>query len=552
MKVTVSGPKLEKRVLDIPKDTRAEDILALVKDEMKHPIYLCILDNCYRALTHVVYHDCNIEFLDIRSQAAWVAYQNSLMLLFIKSVHDVLGKKAQVAVKNSLNKGLYIRINKDISDKELKKIDDRMRELVEKDLPIKKEYISKSRAINLASDLKQKETYNLLRTLPSLENVEIYSLDDEQQIFYSLMIPSTSYLKYFELRRYQKGFLLRYPHQNEPTKIPEYSDDVLLYNGFKQSSSWGKLMNVNYVSDLNQKILDGKMNDLYLLQEALHEKRVAEVADEITKENKRLVLICGPSSSGKTTFANRLCIQLQVNGKKTLCLGTDDYFVERDQTPLDKNGEKDYESIKAVDTKLFIQNMEDLLSGKLVDLPIFDFIDGTKRFGQRKTKISEEEIIVVEGIHALNQELTAGINESEKFKIYISPFSPICIDRHNRIPFTDARMIRRLVRDYQFRGRSAKVTINDWPKVRAGEDNNIFPYINEAEVFFNSNCIYEFAVLKKYAEPLLNQITRDEKEYAEAQRMLGYLRFIGSATDDTKINQNSIIREFIGGSSIVK
>ena len=552
MKVTVSGPKLSKRVLEIEKDTRAEDILALVKDEMPHPIYLCTLDNCYRALTHVVYHDCTIEFHDIRTQIAWVAYQNSLMLLFIKAIHDVLGKRTQVSVKNSLNKGLYIRISKNISDNDLNIIDQRMRELVEQDLPIKKEYISKTRAITLASTLKQKETYNLLKTLPSLENVEIYSLDDEQQIFYSLMIPSTGYLKYFELRRYQKGFLLRYPHQSEPEKIPEYKDDVLLYNGFKQSSSWGKLMNVNYISDLNKKILDDKMNDLYLLQEALHEKRIAEIADMITKENKRLVLICGPSSSGKTTFANRLCIQLQVNGKSTLCMGTDDYFVEREQTPLDKNGEKDYESIKAVDTDLFISNMEDLLAGKTVDLPTFDFIEGTKRYGLKKTKIDEDAIIVVEGIHALNQILTNGIPDTEKFKIYISPFSPTCIDRHNRIPFTDARMIRRLVRDYQFRGRSAKVTINDWPKVRAGEDENIFPFLNEADVFFNSNCIYEFAVLKKYAEPLLNQITREEKEYAEAQRILSYLRFIGSVNDDSKINQNSIIREFIGGSSIVK
>ena len=271
----------------------------------------------------------------------------------------------------------------------------------------------------------------------------------------------------------------------------------------------------------------------------------------ITRRKKRIVLIAGPSSSGKTTFARRLCIQLKVNGLNPLYLGTDDYFVERTNTPLDEYGEHDYENLGAVDIELFNSNMNDLLAGREVDLPEFDFMEGKKTFGKRITKIKQTQPIVIEGIHALNGDLTPYIDDGEKFRIYISPFTQLNIDRHNRIPTTDARMLRRLVRDYQYRGHSAQSTISSWPKVRAGEDKNIFPYNDQADVLFNSVHIYELAVLKKYAEPLLKDIKEDEPEYSEAVRMLKFLRFFRTIEDDSIIVNNSIIREFIGGSIFV-
>ena len=358
-------------------------------------------------------------------------------------------------------------------------------------------------------------------------------------------------MQYFELKNYKNGLLLRFPHQSNPLIIPEFEEQNVLYKAFSEVNRWGQLTNTNYVVDLNEQILTMGLKELYLMQEALHEKKISDIADEILKSKKRVVLICGPSSSGKTSFANRLSIQLKVNGLSTLCLGTDDYFVNRDQTPLDENGQKDYESIKAVDIKLFTSDIQKLLNGQEVDLPYFDFTKGEKIFGDKITKIDKKHVLIIEGIHALNEKLTEGISENEKFKIYISPFSPISIDHHNRIPTTDCRMLRRMVRDYQFRNRSVKQTIAEWPKVRAGEEKNIFPYADQAEVFFNSNCIYEFAVLKKYAEPLLREVKPDEEEYAEAQRMLSFLRFFDVATDDDKIVNNSIIREFIGGSILV-
>jgi uridine kinase len=287
------------------------------------------------------------------------------------------------------------------------------------------------------------------------------------------------------------------------------------------------------------------------ISEALHEKKTAEIADMITTQKKRIVLIAGPSSSGKTTFAKRLCVQLRVNGTLPLYLSTDDYFVERGMTPLDENGEPDFEGIGAIDVPLFNEHMNKLLNGEEVDIPTFDFMNGTKVFGKRISRITEDHLMVIEGIHALNNAMTPAIPVEEKFKIYISPFTQLNIDDHNRIPVTDGRMLRRMVRDKQFRGHSAQHTIASWHKVRAGENKNIFPFSNEADVFFNSAHIYELAVLKKYAGPLLDAIKPDEPEYCEAVRMSKFLRFFETIEDDSIIVNNSIMREFIGGSAFV-
>ena len=481
---------------------------------------------------------------------AWLVYQNSLILLYEKAVFDILGN-VQVNVSNSLNKGLYTTIKGNITAEDIKRIEKRMRELVDAQLPITKKHIHRKELLQLVNYLNSRDRSRLILSSENIQDVEVYSLDSYKELFYGLLVPNTSYLELFELKKYRNGILLRYPHISQPDEMPPYEDQKLLYDAFSEATLWERLMGVSYVADLNEKIKNNDYQDLIMLQEALHEKKISDIADQIKQENKRIILICGPSSSGKTSFAKRLCIQMRVIGLKPLYLGTDDYFVERSETVLDENGEKDYESIQAVDIELFNKQINDLLNGQKVDLPTFDFINGTKIFGQRIVSIDKNQPIVIEGIHALNQILTKDINDNEKFKIYISPLTSLNIDHINRIPTTDARMLRRLVRDHQFRGRPASQTICDWPKVRKGEDQNIFPFIDQADIFFNTNYIYELAVLKKYAQPLLESVHPDEKEYAEAQRMLSFLRFFEKIEDDSAIANQSILREFIGGSILL-
>ncbi|WP_243158112.1 uridine kinase family protein [Aminipila terrae] len=413
-----------------------------------------------------------------------------------------------------------IRRETPVTQAEVDGIEKRMRELIAADIPFGKEG-------------------------------RLYTLEEHKEFFCGRMVPSTGYIKFFELRKYRRGVLLRFPHPKNPNVIPEYVDEVKLYGAFGEVTNWGKLMEVSYAKDLNAKVRNGQYKELIQLSEALHEKKVAELADIIKREKKRIILIAGPSSSGKTTFAKRLLIQLKVNGLKPIYMGTDDYFVEREDTPLDENGEPNFEDLEAIDIQLFNANMNALLAGQEVDLPSFDFMDGHKKFGNRLMKITSKQPIIIEGIHALNKDLTALIPDAEKFKIYISPLTQLNIDEHNRIPVTDARMLRRMVRDYNFRGHSAKSTINAWPKVRAGEDKNIFPFSNEADAFFNSVHLYEISVLKKYAEPLLKEIKKEEPEYSEAKRILKLLGFFDAIEDDSIIANNSILREFIGGSILV-
>ena len=543
---------LNNRVIEFEDRIRVEDLLVQVKDELPYPIYLAKLDNAYRALTHITEHDCVIEFLDLRNQEAWLVYQNSLILVFIKAVHDLFGKKTWITVNNSLNKGLFITSNHKFSEEDIQAVLRRMDEIAAADLPIVKEHLTKEGASILARKQKLSEVNKLLDSITNIDDIEIYSLEDEIQIFYNLLVPSTGYVRLYDINMYKNGLILRYPHPSNPDEVGEYEEQELLYSAFSEATKWGQLTNVNFVCDLNEKIIYEDAAEIVLMQEALHEKKISDIADMILEKKARVVLICGPSSSGKTTFAKRLCIQLSVNGLKTLYMGTDDYYKEYSERVYDENGEVDLESIRAIDTVKFMNDINALLRGEEVDLPRYDFSIPGKVYGERITRLKPNQIIVVEGIHAMNSELTFDIPEEDKFKIYISPFTPISIDHHNRISSTDARMLRRLVRDHKFRSAPAQRTIAMWPKVRSSEDINIFPYNAEADVFFNSNCIYELSVLKKYAEPLLKRIKRNEPEYGEAQRMLSFLKYIDPLYDDSYIPNNSIIREFIGGSVIVK
>lgn len=543
---------LNDRIIEFEEGATLESVLKQVHDELPYPVYLAKLDNAYRALTHMMSHDSKVEFLDLRNQEAWLVYQNSLIMIFIKAVHDVLGNKVLVTVNNSLNKGLYITSTHKFSQEDVDAVKARMKEIIDADMPIVKEHVTKEGARKLARKQKLSEAIKLLDSITNIDDIEIYSLDDELQIFYNALVPSTGYVKLFDIDIYRNGLILRYPHPGDPNRIADFEEQELLYNAFSEATKWGQLMNINFVCDLNERIINDNVEDMFLMQEALHEKRIADIADMITEKGSRVVLICGPSSSGKTTFAKRLCIQLKVNGFKTLYMGTDDYYKDYKDRVFDENGEVDLESINAIDTELFTRNINDLLNGKEVDLPKYDFTTKDKIFGERMTKLEKNQLIVIEGIHGMNDKLTENVEDKEKFKIYISPFTPISIDHHNRISTTDARMLRRLVRDYKFRNAPAQQTISMWPKVRSSEDANIFPYNSRADVFFNSNCIYEFAVIKKYAEPILKRIKREEKEYAEAQRMLSFLKYFDPIYDDSYIPNNSIIREFIGGSVIVK
>lgn len=547
-----TSPRGEWTEIDVKEGTAVEDVYRQYEDKLPYTVLAAKIDNKYEDLTLALDRPCKLELLDLRTQAANLIYQYSLSLLYLKGVRDCLGD-VKVEIQNSLNKGLYteIKTGRPLTGKEIHAVEKRMKELVLEDVPFVKQIVSREDGLKILEEEGMTDKLELLEKSLNLKQVKFYSLGEVKDFFYGLMVPSTGYLEHFQLKKYRRGVLLRFPHPSNPNEIPPYEDEVKMYQAFGVQTKWDQLLDVNYVTDLNEKIENGKYRELIQLSEALHEKKIAEIADMIKKQHKRIVLIAGPSSSGKTTFARRLCIQLKVNGLDPLYMGTDDYFVEREETPLDEHGEKDYENLESVDIQLFNDNMNDLLAGKEVDLPEFDFLKGHKTFGKRITKISATQPIVIEGIHALNETLTAQIPKSEKFKIYISPLTQLNIDAHNRIPTTDERMLRRMVRDNLYRGHNAQSTIREWPKVRAGEDINIFPYSGEADVLFNSYHVYEIAVLKKYAEPLLRQITPEEPEYAEAVRMLKFLRFFKTINDDSMIVNNSIIREFIGGSIFV-
>lgn len=548
--IKVILPSEKELVMEVKKDTTIAQLIQEVDSE--HRIYAALINHKYVHFSDCVHDQDVVELQDIRASYGNTCYQSTLTLLYLKAIHDVMGKNVTVTIANSLSKGLFTVIHAgNVTDDLAKEIEARMHELVEENLEITEEYVDHDTAIELLKDAKDKKSVDLLNTASDLKNVYVIALADEKMMTFVHALPSTSYLPFFEVRRYRNGLLLRFPHPNFPDQIPPYEEQKLLYDAFSEETQWEKLLKVSYASDLNRMIEKKESKDLIMLSEALHEKKIAMIAEQIQSAKKRIILIAGPSSSGKTTFAKRLCIQLKVIGLNPLYLGTDDYFVNRDEMIPDENGKYDFEALEAVDLNLFETQMNALLHGEKVDLPEFDFITGKKVFGKRITSIDASQPIVIEGIHGLNPQLTEGIDDSEKFKIYISPLTQINLDAHHRIPTTDARMLRRMVRDNRTRGRDGAVTISSWPSVRHGEEKYIFPFNKEADVFFNSQCVYELAVLKKYATPLLEKVQPDQAEYAEAQRMLQFLSCFASIDDDSMIANNSIIREFIGGSILV-
>ncbi len=552
MQVAVYFEQALLETFDFDHEVLIEDVVKLVQSKLPYRILCARVNEHRQPLNTVLKKDCKVELLDLRDPWANMVYQSSLSLLYMKACKDVVGE-CDVLFHNSLSKGIYTTIQCGTMASDLDVlIQRRMEELVHDAVLIEQEKLDRDALLDLAKETKNRALYSMVEHTPDLKVAFVSKIEDVQEIFYMYMVPNASYLEYFEVKRYKNGMLLRFPHPSDPSVVPMYCEQKLLYNAFSEATRFDRITGMNYASKLNETVLKQDSLRLVLLSEALHEKKIAEIAERINQEHKRIILIAGPSSSGKTTFAKRLCTQLSVLGLKPLYLGTDDYFKDRLDTPLGKDGKPDFESLHAVDVDLFETQMKALLAGKKVDLPVFDFVEGKKVFGKRVTSIRNNQPIVIEGLHCLNPELTKNIEESDKFGIYISPLTQLNIDPRNRIPTTDARMLRRIVRDANFRGCDASVTIRRWKKVREGEEVNIFPYCENADVFFNSHCVYELAVLKKYAEPLLLAITPEQEEYVEARRMLHFLQFFVSMSDDSVIPNNSIMREFIGGSVFAK
>ena len=536
---------------DVEKNSTAENLTLKIQKEREALIVALKVNNVLRELDYEFKEDAEVEFVDLKTIDGIRIYQRSLLFIFIRAAME-LHKDIFINVHHSLSKGLYCEIEyeRELNKSEISKIVERMKEIVELKERFIKIKMDKNEAIENFKKYKMFSKVDLLKYRES-DFVNIYSCGWFKNYFYGYMVPDTGYTSKFEVIKYDKGVILRHPTNFSFDNIPEFTETPKIASIFGEAEKWGRILGVSEVANLNDKIVDGEEGDIIRISEALHEKKIAQIADMISASEKRVVLIAGPSSSGKTTFAKRLMIQLKVNGINPITVSTDDYFVDREFTPRDENGEYDFESIDAVDVDQFNNDLNNLLNGEEVQLPTFDFKIGKKNYFGNKIKIEKNQPIIIEGIHGLNEKFTRDIYKKDKFKIYISALTQLNIDHHNRIPTTDTRLLRRILRDNTHRGHNAQSTINQWPSVRKGEEKNIFPFQEEADVIFNSALVYELSIMKKYAEPLLNEITPTDSEYSEAKRLLKFLSYFKSIDNDNLVSNTSILREFIGDSCFV-
>lgn len=516
-----------------------------------HDIVLASQGGYLCELNKEIERDGEITFLTAESKSGMKTYHRSVLFLFLKAFYQTVGheKVNSVRVLFSVRKGLLIEVDAQspVNQELLDQVKVHMQEIVDQNLPIVKRTMHTRKAIEIFDSHKMKSKADLFRFRRS-SSVNVYRLEDFENYFYGYMVPSTGYLKYFDLCMYENYVVLQLPDMSDPEVIPPFIPQEKLYAALLRSVSWKKMLGVNTVGDLNQMISKGDITELILVQEALQEKRLADIAQEIaSRPEVKFVMIAGPSSSGKTTTSRRLGIQLKAHGLNPRPISVDNYFVERDRTPKDENGEYDFECLGALDIEQFNADMCDLLDGREVVLPTYNFVSGKREYKGEPMRLGKEDILVIEGIHALNDAMSYKLPKESKFRIYLSALTQLNIDEHNRIPTTDGRLIRRMVRDARTRGASAQDTIKRWDSVRHGEENNIFPYQEDADVVFDSSLIYELAVLKAYAEPLLLQIPPESAEGAEARRLLKFFDyFLGVGTENIPIN--SILREFVGGS----
>jgi uridine kinase len=506
------------------------------------------VNNHFRDLNYQIKKDSKIEFSDLRDSDGQKVYQRSLSFVFIRAAREIV-EDAKVYIEHSLGNGIYCEIKtKEILDQLMvDKIKNRMLEIIKEKEPLTLSILTKQEAINLFEKTGMNDKKELLEY--STENkISIYRCGWLLDYFYGYMVPDTSYLNLFDIFLNGRGLVLQLPDIENPSIITAFGDHKKLAAIFDETESWGDILNIANVANLNRMVKNGNSGEIIHISEALHEKKIANIADMINERNARVIMIAGPSSSGKTTFAERLFIQLRVLGLKPITLSTDNYFVDREKTPKKPDGSYDFESLDALDIKGFNGDLGKLIDGDSVRLPIFDFIKGKRKYPIEELKINKDQPIIVEGIHGLNNLLLPEISRDKVFKIYISALTQLNIDNHNRVRTTDARLIRRIVRDSSYRGHDAIKTIAMWKNVRDGEEHNIFPFQEEADVMFNSALVYELAVLKKHVEPLLMAIDDTTREYAEARRLLKLLSNFIPIENECHILKNSILREFIGGS----
>mgnify|MGYP000444220588 CR=1 FL=1 len=524
------------------------------QEEYPAKIVLALVDGTrLQELNKRLKQDCKIEFVTVKDPIGYETYRRSLCFMLVKAVHDVGGhdKIRNVKIHFSVSNGYYCTIDGDVvlDQKFLDQIDARMHELAEAQIPIEKRSVHTSDAVELFGrhGMYDKERLFGYRRV---SKVNIYRMNEFEDYYYGYMVPDSGYLKNFALHLYDEGFVLQMPFRKEPDVVPAFEPREKLFQVLKSSVQWGDLQNIETVGALNDMVTKYDMREIVLVQEAYQERQIAQIAAQIAaKPETKLVMIAGPSSSGKTTFSHRLSIQLRTQGMRPHPIAVDNYFVNRVDSPRDEHGNYNYEILECLDVELFNRDMTGLLEGKQVELPYYNFKKGVREYKGNFLQLGEGDILVIEGIHCLNDRLSYTLPADSKFKIYISALTQLNIDEHNRIPTTDGRLLRRMVRDARTRGSSARETIRMWPSVRRGEEENIFPFQEEADAMFNSALVYELAVLKQYAQPLLFAIPKDSEEWLEAKRLLKFLDyFIGVSSED--IPKNSILREFIGGSCL--
>ncbi len=534
--------------LTVPVDTTPLDILKQIDLKTEYPVIAARVNNKVRELKSPLEKDGRLAFVTMDTRDGMSVYRRSLTFIMIRAAREVFDN-SRVYIRHSLSKGYYseIDLGRPLEYHDLEILEKRMRELVEADEPFIRQEIKVEEALSLFEQDGQDDKVGILKYRTE-DTVSIYRLGDFIDYFYGCLAPGTGVISRFELRYYPPGFILRFPLDSDPSEIPPFEEQKKMAEIFREHVQWGTIMGIDKVGLMNRIVERKESRRVTRIAEALHEKKTAQIADMIAAKVTcpRLILISGPSGSGKTTFSKRLAIQMSVNGLKNVTLSLDNYFLDREETPRDETGEYDFEAPDALDLDLLNSQLLDLIAGKEVKIPRFSFKPG-RRVGSRRFRLEPGQILILEGIHALNPSVTPSIPSIMKFEIYVSALAQLNIDNHNRVPTTDTRKLRRIVRDNLFRGYNALDTLMRWESIRRGEDLYIFPYQEEADVMFNSSLVYELCVLKTYAEKLLRQITDDVQEYAEARRLLRFLSYFLEVPSD-EVPRNSILREFIGGS----
>lgn len=516
------------------------------------PLLACYVNNRLRELNFKIYTPLTLRFIDITHFEGMRVYQRTLFFILYKAVHDLYPERI-LHIKHAVAKGFYCEIEgmEDISDEELGRVRNRIQDIINQNIPIVRNRITFDEAIEILKKNRLDDKLSLLETRPHLY-VSIYNMADVVGYFYGVLAISTGYIHMFDIHKYYKGFRIATPQRTDPSHIEEEVPQNKMFEVFNEYNRWVEIIGVANIGALNEKILDHKGGNLLRIAESLHEKSVGYIADRIAERHKqgkaKIVLISGPSSSGKTTFAKRLGIQLSIWGLDPVLISLDDYFIDREKTPRDENGEYDFEALEAIDVPMFNDHLNRLIHGEEIDMPRYNFISGKREFLGRKLKMKNNSVLVIEGIHGLNPKLTPQIEADMKFKIYVSALTSISIDNLNRVATTDNRLIRRIVRDYRTRGNNATDTLRRWESVRRGEDKHIFPNQEQADMIFNSSLFYELAVLKDYVRPLLREVPDTTHEFGEARRLLKFLDLF-TAMDGKEIPPTSILREFIGGSA---